>query len=93
MADTRTGSEVRTVDIRPNLPQSPVVAEVKTFIERLSWYAERTEDTSVKSFLNSRLPRVRKAMTEIITDDSVIMVTGKLPSDRDRYIGTKRSIL
>lgn len=82
---------VRTVDITPNLPNSPVVDKMKHFLQSVYWYADRTEiDPAFKRYLDVAKKDTIEAMRQILTDDSIILITGKLPSDRDRYIGTKR---
>lgn len=89
--------ENRTLDITPVLPNSPVVSEVKRFIERIFWYSDRmdqdSEDTRAFRFwLHNNKKRIVRAMGEILADDSVILVQNRLPSDRDRMIGTRRRL-
>jgi hypothetical protein len=99
VTETRDSQVVGVIDVTPNLPNSPVVKTVIRFVER--FYNEFQLDTerpsgvkidSLMAFARVNKESVIKALREIKTDDSLILYGKKLPSDRDRFIGTDRAL-
>lgn len=99
MSDTRNVEVVRAMDITPMLDNSPVVNVVKEFVENLynnfnlDTRPSGTDIDRLTAFMKARKPRLLRAMREILADDAAILVTEKLPNNRLRMIGTKRSVV
>ncbi len=99
MTETRNPQVIGVIDITPNLPNSPVVSTVIRFVERL--YNEFDLDTRpsgekidrLVAFMKANQKSVVQSLSQIMTDDGAILVTKKLPSDRDRFIGTTKRFL
>lgn len=93
MAGSESGTQVKTIDLTPNLPNSPLVDQLIRFVQRVYWYDDAGEaNQPMHTYLDANRSAVIDAMRELKTDDSLILITGKLPSDRDRFIGTQRKV-